>query len=278
MSRVAETLIFTDLDGSLLDHFSYSFAPAEPLLRRLEQLGIPVICCTSKTFAELQVLREQLNNRHPFVVENGAAVYIPQGYFSAPDVSRLPETRDGYRCMAFCQPRAHWQGLLRQLADEFAGSFASFQQLGVEGISAVTGLEPQQAALANRRDFSEPVQWLGDQDTKRNFVDQLETAGAKVLQGGRFMHVSGACDKGAALRWLAALYQQASGAQPQTIAIGDSGNDILMLEAADKALIIRSPVHQPPQLKRTDNCWLSDETGPTGWARGVSSLLDLDNA
>ena len=42
-------LIFTDLDGSLLDHHSYSFAPAVPLLAELDALGIPVIPITGKT-------------------------------------------------------------------------------------------------------------------------------------------------------------------------------------------------------------------------------------
>jgi predicted mannosyl-3-phosphoglycerate phosphatase (HAD superfamily) len=50
-------LIFTDLDGSLLDHHTYSFAPAANYLDRLETQGIPVIPITSKTRAEVLVLR-----------------------------------------------------------------------------------------------------------------------------------------------------------------------------------------------------------------------------
>jgi len=55
-------VIFTDLDGSLLDHYSYSFAPAANYLERLESQQTPVIAITSKTRAEVLAIREQMAN------------------------------------------------------------------------------------------------------------------------------------------------------------------------------------------------------------------------
>ncbi|MFQ5696467.1 MAG: mannosyl-3-phosphoglycerate phosphatase, partial [Terriglobia bacterium] len=46
-------IVFTDLDATLLDHQTYSWAAAEPALRRLRLLGIPLVFCTSKTRAEV---------------------------------------------------------------------------------------------------------------------------------------------------------------------------------------------------------------------------------
>ncbi len=46
-------LVFTDMDGSLLDHYTYQFDEAIPTLEELEQSDIPVIPITSKTQAEL---------------------------------------------------------------------------------------------------------------------------------------------------------------------------------------------------------------------------------
>ena len=71
-------LVFSDLDGSLLDHYSYSYEAALPQMEALERAGIPLILVSSKTRAEILILREELANRHPFIVENGAAVFIPQ--------------------------------------------------------------------------------------------------------------------------------------------------------------------------------------------------------
>lgn len=46
-------LLFTDLDGSLLDHHDYDWKPAEPWLDALRQAGVAVIPVTSKTRSEL---------------------------------------------------------------------------------------------------------------------------------------------------------------------------------------------------------------------------------
>jgi mannosyl-3-phosphoglycerate phosphatase len=64
-------LIFTDLDGTLLDHHSYSFSAALPALQRLRRFNIPLIPVTSKTLAELAPLMRELDNPHPCIAENG---------------------------------------------------------------------------------------------------------------------------------------------------------------------------------------------------------------
>lgn len=46
-------LIFTDLDGTLLDHESYDFTPARPMLARLAAMRAPVVLASSKTAAEI---------------------------------------------------------------------------------------------------------------------------------------------------------------------------------------------------------------------------------
>ena len=55
--EVRQYLVFTDLDGSLLDHHNYSYSDALPQLRQLERRGIPVIPASSKTRVEIERLR-----------------------------------------------------------------------------------------------------------------------------------------------------------------------------------------------------------------------------
>ena len=81
MVSFAPLVVFSDLDGTLLDHDTYSFDAARPALERLRVDGVPLILCTSKTRAEIAPLRRALGNTHPFISENGGAVFIPAGYF-----------------------------------------------------------------------------------------------------------------------------------------------------------------------------------------------------
>lgn len=271
-------LIFTDLDGSLLDHHSYSFKPAAQMLKKLELLGIPVIPITSKTMAELLPLRKQLNNPHPFIVENGAAIYIPQGYFSSQPQNSV--SVNNFWVIKNAPSRETWLGLLHKNGDEFSGEHQTFDSVfkhqGVEGIAELTGLSSTMANLANQREFSEPVHWTGTAARKKLFIQKMQSLGATVLQGGRFLSIGGDTDKGRALLQLQNLYlQQVQQPGCETLAIGDSGNDISMLEQASSALVIKSDNHSPPQLKRSKNSSVSTKTGPTGWAAGVADWLQI---
>ena len=269
---IKEWIIFTDLDGSLLDHDNYSHKAADALLQELEHDKIPVIFTTSKTRAEVLSIREKLNNQHPFIIENGAAIFIPSGYFPLKPEGCIEI--DGFWVFSFCQARDHWLSILDQAKKIFPHSFSHFSVMKEEVISQLTGLSIEQAQQANQREFGEPISWLGVDRAKQQFILWLEEQGGHVLQGGRFLHLSGACNKGQALVWLASEYKkQQSCPTTKTIAIGDSGNDIAMLEQADLALIIRSPAHAPPKLKRPRGFFISEEFGPKGWNSGLRKIL-----
>ena len=90
----AKSIIFTDLDGSLLNHDTYDFTPCMPLIRWLKQNGVPVIPTTSKTKAEILAFRKTAVLETPFIVENGAAVYIPIDYFD--EVPESCRTEDNF--------------------------------------------------------------------------------------------------------------------------------------------------------------------------------------
>jgi mannosyl-3-phosphoglycerate phosphatase family protein len=265
-------LVFTDLDGSLLDHHTYSYQDAIPQLRQLRQLDIPVIPASSKTRVEIERLRTELDNTHPFIAENGAATYIPVGYFHSQPKGTV--ARDGYWIHELSPPRATWLDVLEKLEGDFPGSFDYFHRAGTEGIMRMTNLPRERAEEANRREYSEPVKWYGDDREREVFLARLAEAGALVLQGGRFLSVGGDCDKGRALAWLKDTYRQAHAAQAcHDIAIGDSRNDCAMLEAAETALLIRSTVHEFPALARTEGVFRSGGYGPAGWAEGVARWL-----
>lgn len=272
-------IVFTDLDGSLLDHYNYSHEPARETLDQLESTGVAVIPNTSKTLAELIDIRVELKNHSPFSIENGAAVYIPAGYFpKQPDNTRLFQYRgqDFWQYSA-AKPREFWQNLIEVNCTDFASEFSTFGQLGVKGIVKTTGLSEAAATLANQRQFSEPVHWTGDNTTQAEFIQVLVDSGAQVLAGGRFLHVlDPSVSKAAALEWITQCYRD-YGKRDQylSIALGDSHNDISMLEAADVAALIRSPMHQPPTLNRTYPAIVSHEMGPSGWRAAIRQILDF---
>lgn len=264
-------IVVTDLDGTLLDHHSYSFTAAGGALQRLRESGIPLILNTSKTRAELKMLRYQLRNPHPFIVENGSAVCAPIGYFAPPPADT--EIIGHCDCRVF---GVHYPQLLSKL-DILRPRyrFTSFSQMSAASLAKLCGLKMRRAREALDRDFSEPLVWQDSERALVSFKRELQSWGLSTLQGGRFLHVLGRADKGLSLDWLRQVYCERQGrSKIQVIALGDSTNDIAMLQAADVAVVIRSPAHPPPVFEPPARVLTSEREGPQGWSDSIHALLD----
>lgn len=268
-------VVFTDLDGTLLDHHTYSFAAAKPTLQALSERKVPVIPTTSKTFAELIELRETIGLDGPFIVENGAAICIPHGFFAQKPAGTL--WQDGFWVHSFISSKTYWLKLLELSKTEFEGEFTHFSAMSVADIQAATGLNEADASRAARRQYGEPVLWLGNESRKEEFIQAIRDRGAYPLEGGRFIHISGDCDKGQALKWFMQEYQRQLGQPAQSIALGDGKNDIAMLNAADIAVRIASPTHAPPELSKQEQVYTSTQLGPEGWTEMLTQLLSLND-
>ena len=73
-------IIFTDLDGTFLNHDDYSYNDSLLGVRKVLSENIPLIFTTSKTKVEVETLHERLKINEPFIIEKGAALFIPKNY------------------------------------------------------------------------------------------------------------------------------------------------------------------------------------------------------
>ena len=265
-------LIVTDMDGTLLNHHDYQFDAVMPTLAELEHKQLPVILNTSKTLAELKSWVEKLDIKHPFIVENGSAIFIPLGYF--PDtafdgVIVDKQSFEGYHVVLLGESILTLAAFMLQHKPQAI----DFSSCSIEQAMQLTGLDKQQAAEAQDRQFSIPLSF--DNDIKReSFAELAQHAGLGVLEGGRFLHILGKTDKGLATRRLKQLYEAAYQRSYAVIALGDSPNDEAMLNEADIAVVVNSPSSdrlQPAvkQLIRTQ------QQAPRGWSEGVQDALQL---
>ena len=68
-------LIFTDLDGSLLDKKKFNFTKAKKYMRELISKDVLIIPNTSKTENEIKLFLKELNLKLPFISENGSEIH-----------------------------------------------------------------------------------------------------------------------------------------------------------------------------------------------------------
>jgi mannosyl-3-phosphoglycerate phosphatase len=267
----ARILVFTDLDGTLLDHRTYSFDPAEPALCLLRQKGIPLIFCTSKTRAEIEAVRLVLNNLDPFISENGGAVFIPRGYFRQ-KICR-PNKNSPYGVIELGTPYPRLREVLSQIKEHWPGKLKGFGDFSAEDVARHTGLSKEEAALALKREFDEPF-LLEDLSILEKVRELARAAGLHITQGGRFFHLTGDNDKGKASRLLQTMYTEEEGRPVRSIGLGDSLNDLALLEAMDFPVLVQKPGGRYDASVRVPNLMYAPGEGPAGWREAVLELVE----
>jgi mannosyl-3-phosphoglycerate phosphatase len=266
--RESAFVFFSDLDGTLLDHDTYSFAPARSALDLLALRRVPLVLCSSKTRAEMEEVRATLLNRDPFIPENGGAVFIPEGYFPFPVEGT--EVRDGFVVRRIGAPYDSVVAALGRASLASGVAVRGFARMSTEEIALATGLPREDAERARRREFDEPFEIL-DPLRSRALFAAIEREGMRWTSGGRFHHILGASDKGMAVSLLAGLYRDALG-PVTTVGFGDSPNDAGFLNVVDIPILIASPrlVRLQELVPRGR---ATRASGPLGWNEAALALL-----
>ena len=262
-------VIFTDLDGTLLDHDTYTFESAQPALDRLRQRGSPVVFTTSKTRAETEPLRERTGNTHPFISENGGAIFIPLSYFPfEPPGSRRLGSYDvieygaSYGALiATLAEAAHWSGC----------RVRGFSSLSAAEVSSLSGLSLAEAELAKAREYDEPFEILDGPEEEKRLLAEIERLGKRWTRGGRFYHILGESDKAAAVASLIELYRRAYG-EVITVGLGDGMNDVDFLNIVDVPILVQS--HSTKKMQAAVlNGRVTAAWGPRGWNAAILEMF-----
>ncbi len=261
-----KTVIFTDLDGSLLHPKTYSFREAMPALELIRRKGIPLVLSSSKSREELELYRRRLSNDDPFIAENGGAVVVPVGYFPSFPGQAL---RDKYLIHVFGTPYQEVRRVFVELRHELKTQVRGFGDMSVAEIAALTGLPRKEAAIAREREFSEP--FIFERGPDDQFLKAIKERGLRWTRG-RLYCIMGDHDKGTPVQLLKKWFTGGHGT-PITIGIGDGINDIPLLEETDYPVLVQKedggydPGVDVPHLIRAEG------VGPEGWNRAVLALL-----
>ena len=258
-------LVFSDLDGTLLDSDTYSYKAAIPALRHLKQACIPLIICTSKTRVEIEEFRKAIRNTDPFISENGGAIFIPKAYFDFK--FSYTKLKDGYKVIELGIPYLHLLEMLAKIK-KLGFEIIGFNEMSVEEVSIETGLSQHAAALAKTREYDEPIKLR--KCNEEQFISIIKQHGLQYTKGKRFSHITGKNDKGQAVKLVKELYEKQYRTKIPTVGLGDAENDFPMLDSVDYQILIehkdgtfasKKYIHEP-------------EPGPLGWCNEIERLLN----
>jgi mannosyl-3-phosphoglycerate phosphatase len=136
-----------------------------------------------------------------------------------------------------------------------------------------TSMSIEKARLANQRLASEPIVWQDDPDRYDQFFEKIEKKKLRVVKGGRFYHIMGNTDKAQAVSELTQAYKRYYGVGIHSIVLGDSENDLDMLQVASTAVVIPKEDGTHMQLKEKEKVIYASKPGAAGWGEVVEELV-----
>ncbi len=261
-------IIFTDLDGSLLNHEDYSFSDAKPALSIIKEKKIPLIITTSKTRKEIEVIQNDLDIYDPFISENGGGIFFPIGYRNF--IIENCRVVENYCLVQLGIDYSQIVKFEKRVMKDI--KLKGFYFMSVEEIARLTGLSLEQAKLAKEREFTEPFV-LYEEEKLPDLEKLSKKEGIKITKGGRFYHFIGENqDKGKAVKITQEIFEKNSGKRLITVGIGDSKNDIPMLDVVDIPVLIRKPDGTYEDFEK-ENLLKSEFPGSKGWNQVVLEIL-----
>lgn len=248
-----EYIIFTDLDGTLLDYKTYSFDDAMDAIEVIKKNGVRLVFVTSKTKIETEEIIARIDYDIIFSVENGAAVYFPDGH-SKIFGKKLDE--------AFaCAEKIKSECDIKTIFD-----------IDTKKLSEMTGLSTDRVELMKKRDFTLPFVLF---DCMPEDVEPLAGMyGFKILKGGRFYHlVAEKQDKGVAVKYIVDKLKNDL-QNVKTVGLGDSGNDYELLVNVDLPVVVKK--HDgtyDSKLLLVEGAYITRQTGPKGFSEFLLKLF-----
>ena len=264
-------IVFTDLDGTLLDHSTYSYREAEKALRSLREKGIHLVLCSSKSRDEIRIYRDKLSNNEPFISENGGAIYIPEAYGLKYEFDK---TYNGFCVVEIGSEYKILKSVFEEIKRKIGINVKSIAEFTVDEVVALTGLSREEACLAQKKEYSLPFIIDGSEEDVKTIKDEIRLSGFNYTEGARFAYLMGGNDKGKAVNILVDIFRKNyPDAKILTVGLGDSLNDLPMLEAVDKKFLVKKELGNYEERIKVDDLTYADGIGPAGWNKAIIGLF-----
>jgi len=265
MNNNSKCWIVTDLDGTLMDE-NYDISPAKKTLEMLSNINVPVIPCTSKTASEVRYFRKENGLMDPFIVENGAAIY---GCY---------DNNSSEWELILGKSYIELRDILMNISKKVNWNLTPLNDLNKNQIFELTGLSDQGIIRALDRQWSVP--FLNPPDVIFEKITRIcNSYNVHVFKGNRMSHLlSSQSHKGQAVNQLKVFLKNKD---VKIIALGDSQNDLPLLEYADIPIVIPGKNGPNKYLQSgIDNgsFRLANSPHAEGWSNSVEEVISNLNA
>ena len=260
-------IIFTDLDETLLKKNQYCYRTLNNFIIKLLRYEYLIIPVTSKTYTEVINLLKLIKFQIPFSVENGGAYYIPiknNKYYLYKKVLN-PHALNAKTIKKI---------LTKNIFKKYLSNVEFIENLSFANQKIITKLNYNQLENFNAREYTVPVLWHGIKDLKKKFEESLFKHHLKITFGGKLYNISGLHSKVDSINYFTDYYKRKFKTKKLiTISLGDSQNDIEILNNSNYSGIIKSNTYRITNIRKKNNIFRSFTQPPHGWVEILKKII-----
>ena len=266
-STLIKAIIFTDLDESLLKDNKYYAVILDKFIKKIVLKKYLIIVITSKTFDEVKALYKNNNISFSFSSENGASFNILNKKFLNKYSFKRIINKNAITVSEI-------KRRLNSVPTRYQENFKFISDLNIKDQTKITKLEEWQLNDFHNREFSVSLSWYGNKTIYLKFKKKLKQLKLKATFGGKIINVSGLHSKLDAVKFYNNYFSKLYNIRNfKTISIGDSENDIEMLNYSDYSGIVKREDKKNIMLNKDHNVFNSSSSAPYGWVEIVDLVI-----
>ena len=256
-------LIFTDLDGTLLNRDTFKFDSIKIFLNELKNQNIIIIPNSSKNEDEIIEFNNEANFKFPFISENGSIIHnlnylsneFPDKIMLAKNVHEIQNIFD------------------KNINQDLKSKCKVISNLTISEQIEIFGLPENKLKQVFKRTCTIPIKFEGNNEEKLRLKNILLENGLDFKDGGRVLNLGDRINKADAMKKIIFMLKNKFKFKPKTIAVGDNHNDIEMLKISDIPCLVKNDkfINKDLQIK---NLIISKQTAPEGWVEIVKLALE----
>lgn len=220
----------------------------------LDHEGIPAVWLTSRSRLQFDDARRKHAHTHPFIAEDGCAVYLPEDYFHlrpSSDPSRTKDTatvRLGrFTCIPIAKVLPAAADALQTLSEETGVPVVTLRSLSPRELVQNTGLPQREADLSRQRDFDELFFFAGASDQEvEGFLTQGRQQGLQFRKHGVLWSAAVGASVQRCIRELARLYDRALRYHPHVVGIATAALAAGLFPSCERTILLADRLSEEP--------------------------------
>ena len=256
-------LIFTDLDGTLLNRDNFKFESTKPFLKELKKKDIIIIPNSSKTEDEIIEFNNEADFQFPFVSENGSIIHN-LNFLNHEFPDKITLARNIHEIQKIFDKNIH---------QDLKSKCKVISSLTVSEQTQIFGLPENKLKQVFNRSCSIPILFEGNNEEKLSLKNLLLKIGLDYIEGGRVLNLGDRINKADAVKKIIQMLENKFKCKPKIIAVGDNHNDLEMLQNSDIPCLVKNDKFLKKNLQ-IKNLIISKQAAPEGWVEIVKLALE----